>query len=104
MRFRLASILLLALVVLAQAAGPGTLTQHNESPLISFRILFHTGAASDPAGKEGVAALTADATGSDEALAEGLLHRADLALYEAKRQGRNRVVALESDGEMIPAG
>ena len=59
MRFRLAAILLLALVVLAQAAGPGTLTQHNESPLISFRILFHTGAASDPVGKEGVAALTA---------------------------------------------
>jgi zinc protease len=31
----------------------------NSSPLVSFRILFNTGAASDPAGKEGVAALTA---------------------------------------------
>ncbi len=31
----------------------------NQSPLISFRILFRTGSASDPAGKEGVAALTA---------------------------------------------
>jgi zinc protease len=33
--------------------------QANRSPLISIRILFMTGAASDPEGKEGVAALTA---------------------------------------------
>lgn len=31
----------------------------NSSPLISFRILFNVGPALDPAGKEGVAALTA---------------------------------------------
>src|SRR5437660_6430878 len=31
----------------------------NRSPLITFRILFMTGSASDPKGKEGVAALTA---------------------------------------------
>ncbi|HEX8472561.1 MAG TPA: pitrilysin family protein [Pyrinomonadaceae bacterium] len=31
----------------------------NRSPLVSFRLLFMTGAASDPKGKEGVAALTA---------------------------------------------
>jgi zinc protease len=31
----------------------------NRSPLVSFRIVFNTGAASDPEGKEGVAALTA---------------------------------------------
>lgn len=31
----------------------------NRSPLISFRILFMTGAASDPKGKEGLASLTA---------------------------------------------
>jgi len=31
----------------------------NRSPLVTFRIIFMTGAASDPTGKEGVAALTA---------------------------------------------
>ena len=31
----------------------------NRSPLISFRLVFNTGAASDPKGKEGLAALTA---------------------------------------------
>jgi len=30
-----------------------------KSPLVTFRIVFRTGAASDPAGKEGLAALTA---------------------------------------------
>ncbi|MDQ7052487.1 MAG: insulinase family protein [candidate division KSB1 bacterium] len=34
-------------------------TLKNTSPLISFRILFNVGAASDPKGKEGVANLTA---------------------------------------------
>ncbi len=34
-------------------------TLKNESPLISFRILFNVGAASDPKGKEGAANLTA---------------------------------------------
>ncbi len=31
----------------------------NRSPLVTFRILFMTGAADDPAGKEGLAAMTA---------------------------------------------
>ena len=31
----------------------------NSSPIVSFRILFNVGSASDPKGKEGVAALTA---------------------------------------------
>src|SRR3989304_9491697 len=31
----------------------------NESPLIAFRILFLTGSADDPSGKEGLASLTA---------------------------------------------
>jgi len=41
------------------AVEPGTLTMRNKSPLVTFRILFKTGAVSDPAGKEGVASLTA---------------------------------------------
>jgi zinc protease len=36
-----------------------TVLEPTQSPLVSFRILFMTGAASDPAGKEGVASLTA---------------------------------------------
>src|SRR4051812_20143771 len=36
-----------------------TVLEQTHSPLVSFRILFNTGAASDPAGKEGVASLTA---------------------------------------------
>ena len=33
--------------------------QKSSSPLVNFRILFMTGAADDPAGKKGIAALTA---------------------------------------------
>jgi zinc protease len=47
------------LASLGRAAGPVSLNQPSDSPLVSFRILFETGAASDPKGKEGVAALTA---------------------------------------------
>src|SRR5215211_3221146 len=42
------------------AAGPiASVLQPNRSPLVSFRILFTTGSAADPEGKEGAAALTA---------------------------------------------
>jgi zinc protease len=41
-------------------AGPvASVLQPNRSPLVTFRILFMTGSASDPEGKEGLAALTA---------------------------------------------
>ncbi len=56
------SISLAALLLCGATAGqaePAVLAVENESPLITFRILFHTGAASDPAGKQGLAALTA---------------------------------------------
>jgi zinc protease len=44
----------------ANAAAPiASVLEPSQSPLVSFRLLFMTGAASDPAGKEGVAALTA---------------------------------------------
>src|SRR5436305_7103105 len=36
-----------------------TVLEPSSSPLVSFRLLFMTGSASDPAGKEGVASLTA---------------------------------------------
>jgi zinc protease len=40
--------------------GPlASVLQPNRSPLVTFRILFMVGAAADPEGKEGVAALTA---------------------------------------------
>jgi zinc protease len=40
--------------------GPvASVLQPNRSPLVTFRILFMTGSAADPEGKEGVAALTA---------------------------------------------
>jgi zinc protease len=47
------------LAAFARAAGPASLNQPSDSPLVTFRILFQTGAAADPKGKEGVAALTA---------------------------------------------
>jgi|ERR1051326_269607 zinc protease len=44
---------------LTLAADIKTVLLPNRSPLVSFRILFMTGAAFDPKGKEGVASLTA---------------------------------------------
>jgi zinc protease len=42
------------------ATGPvASVLQPNRSPLVTFRILFMTGSASDPEGKEGIASLTA---------------------------------------------
>ncbi len=46
-------------VTIASAQPIETLTLPSESPLVNFRILFRAGAASDPAGKQGAAALTA---------------------------------------------
>ncbi len=52
-----ACLLLLGSAVWAQ--NPQTITQPSKSPLVTFRIVFQTGSAFDPAGKEGAAALTA---------------------------------------------
>ena len=41
------------------AADSNAVLLRNRSPLVSFRILFMTGSASDPKGKEGLASLTA---------------------------------------------
>ncbi len=43
----------------AMAAPFASVLLPNRSPLITFRLLFNVGSASDPEGKEGVAALTA---------------------------------------------
>jgi zinc protease len=43
----------------AATAKMNAVLQPNRSPLVTFRILFMTGSAADPKGKEGVAALTA---------------------------------------------
>jgi zinc protease len=44
----------------ANAAGPiASVLEPNRSPLVTFRILFNVGSASDPEGKEGLASLTA---------------------------------------------
>ena len=57
------SLLLIALLLAGggplQAETPEILAIQSETPLVTFRILFHTGSASDPAGKQGLAALTA---------------------------------------------
>lgn len=53
------SILLLLAAAPAFSQQVQTLARPSESPLVSFRILFKTGAASDPDGKAGAAALTA---------------------------------------------
>ena len=42
-----------------QISDTNMLLIKNESPLISFRIMFRTGSAFDPKGKEGIATLTA---------------------------------------------
>ena len=57
-------ILVLAVAAPVARAGRGapkmaTVLLPNSSPLVSFRMLFNVGAASDPKGKEGLAALTA---------------------------------------------
>ncbi|HEU5452505.1 MAG TPA: insulinase family protein [Terriglobales bacterium] len=41
-----------------KVAKHGTVLLPSRSPLVSFRFVFHTGAAADPKGKEGLAALT----------------------------------------------
>jgi zinc protease len=44
---------------MAKTSKIATVLEQTKSPLVSFRLLFMTGSAQDPAGKEGVASLTA---------------------------------------------
>ena len=50
---------LLTLSVAASQAATETVALPGKSPLVTFRLVFRTGAAHDPAGKKGIAALTA---------------------------------------------
>ncbi len=56
---RLPVAALLAVGAVNLAAQTRVVAMHSQSPLVSFRIVFLTGSASDPADKPGVAALTA---------------------------------------------
>src|SRR6516165_1463580 len=51
--------LLLSSVLLAAPSKTANVLLPGTSPLVTFRILFTTGSAFDPPGKEGLAALTA---------------------------------------------
>ncbi len=50
---------MLVLMTAGLEAQPRLITLPGQSPLVNFRVVFLTGSASDPAGKEGLAALTA---------------------------------------------
>jgi zinc protease len=52
-------ILFMVLSAAAQSFAGPVITLPGKSPLITIRLVFRTGAASDPKGKEGLAALTA---------------------------------------------
>jgi zinc protease len=57
----IASSVFAPLAEAGKAPNPmATVSLPNSSPLVSFRLLFNAGAASDPKGKEGLAALTAN--------------------------------------------
>ncbi|MBS1824448.1 MAG: insulinase family protein [Acidobacteria bacterium] len=49
----------MALLTATSLIAGKTIAQPGKSPLITFRVVFQTGAASDPKGKEGIASLTA---------------------------------------------
>lgn len=57
MRLLMASMLMLTATGLS--ADMRIVSQRSASPLVTFRVVFLTGTAADPAGKEGVATLTA---------------------------------------------
>src|SRR6516225_6790130 len=68
MREMMAGLLLCSSLLLASPARVASVFLPGTSPLVTFRILFTTGSAFDPPGKEGLAALTASM------LAEGGTH------------------------------
>src|SRR5262249_49015190 len=59
MRKILTGLLLCVCLAFGSPANVASVLQPGTSPLVTFRILFATGSAFDPQGKEGLAALTA---------------------------------------------
>jgi zinc protease len=53
------ALLITALLATAPHAQSSRVLQPGTSPLVVFRVVFMTGAALDPPGKEGLASLTA---------------------------------------------
>jgi zinc protease len=73
MKSRILSVVLMLITASPAAAAPQLVTLDSSSPLISIRIMVKAGSAMDPAGREGLAALTAQALldggyGPDEAV------------------------------------
>ena len=59
-RYLILMLLIFPVVVSAQQIPDDKMILiKNDSPLIAFRIMFRTGSAFDPKGKEGLASLTA---------------------------------------------
>ena len=88
------ALLFLLIAVLAQAQSK-VIALPGKSPIVTFRIVFRTGAASDPSGKEGVAALTASIISGGGSKSMSYQQILD-AFYPMGAQ-----VADETDKEMI---
>ena len=69
---------------------------HRRAPVLTLRLLIPTGAAADPAGQWGLAALTADL------LDEGTVERSDVELHEAlTRLGAHLGIDASSDATVL---
>ena len=69
---------------------------HRRAPVLTLRLLIPTGAAADPAGQWGLAALTADL------LDEGTVERSDVELHEAlTRLGAHLGIDASSDATIL---
>ncbi len=82
----------------ATAADAAVAAERLRREIAGLRFQPHPGVIHPLTISIGVAAIGADAAQDGEAAAEALLRRADEALYQAKRQGRNQVVVAQNEG------